>query len=94
MRFEFATAARIVFGSGAISEIGPIASSMGSRALVVTGRNPERARQLLDLLRAAGLQAAVFAVDGEPTVQTIRTGIEAGKAAGCDLAKWFEMIHV
>ena len=29
MRFEFATATRIVFGRGAISEIGPLAAAMG-----------------------------------------------------------------
>ncbi len=85
MRFEFATAARIVFGRGMLSEIGPLAASMGSNTLVVTGRNPERARHLIDLLRASGLQTAAYAVGGEPSVATVRAGIEAARKSGCDL---------
>jgi alcohol dehydrogenase class IV len=38
MRFEFATAGRIIFGAGTLSEVGPIAAGAGKRALVVTGR--------------------------------------------------------
>jgi alcohol dehydrogenase class IV len=40
MRFEFATAARIIFGAGTLREIGPIAREFGRHALVVTGRDP------------------------------------------------------
>jgi alcohol dehydrogenase class IV len=42
MRFEFATAARIIFGAGTLREVGPLAAEMGSRALVVTGRTALR----------------------------------------------------
>ena len=42
MPFEFATAARIVFGEGAVREVAPAAAAMGRRALVVTGANPHR----------------------------------------------------
>ena len=37
MPFEFAAAARIVFGEGAVREVAPAAAAMGRRALVVTG---------------------------------------------------------
>ena len=50
--FEFATAARIVFGAGTLREAAPLARQSGSRALVVTGRDPRRAEPLLALLRA------------------------------------------
>jgi hypothetical protein len=43
VRFEFATAARIVFGPGSLAEAGEIAAGMGRRALLVTGRTPARA---------------------------------------------------
>ena len=51
-RFEFATATRIIFGAGALGEVGPQARAMGRQALVVTGRATERAASLLDLLAA------------------------------------------
>ena len=85
MRFEFATATRIIFGSGTLKEIGPIAATLGKRALVVTGRTAERAAPLLDLLRAAGVAAVTFAVPGEPTTGTVREGTEVARAGDCDL---------
>jgi alcohol dehydrogenase class IV len=83
--FEFATATRIVFGAGSLSGIGPLAAGLGSRALVVTGRNPDRAKPLHDLLRAQGIAAASYPVDGEPTIETARCGVEMARTAACDL---------
>ena len=42
MRFEFATAGRVLFGAGSVKDLAPAARSMGSRVLVVTGRSRER----------------------------------------------------
>src|SRR5690349_11943926 len=85
MRFEFATATRILFGAGTLAGIGTLAAEMGNRALVVTGRNPDRAGSLLTLLQGQGIETAVFAVEGEPTVETARSGTEAARRADCDL---------
>jgi alcohol dehydrogenase YqhD (iron-dependent ADH family) len=38
MRFEFASAARIIFGPGAVREVARAARALGQRALLVTGR--------------------------------------------------------
>ena len=59
--FEFATAARIVFGAGRARDVAAAARSMGARPLVVTGASAERAAPLVD-----GLDAITFAVAGEP----------------------------
>ena len=40
MRFEFATATRILFGNGTVKEVARAAKEMGQRALVVTGSSP------------------------------------------------------
>ena len=45
MKFEFATATRIIFGLGALREVGLLAKEFGLRALVVTGRDVRRAQQ-------------------------------------------------
>jgi len=83
--FEFATAARILFGAGALRQIGPIAAEMGRRALVVTGRTTRRASPLLYELAARGIDNVTFPVSGEPTTATIREAVEYAKKAGCDL---------
>jgi alcohol dehydrogenase class IV len=83
MRFEFATATRIIFGAGTLDEIGPIAAEMGNRALVVTGRSASRAGPLLDILAAGGIEVTTFQVPGEPTTDTVRSGTEQARQSGC-----------
>ena len=85
MRFEFATAQRIVFGPGTLGELPALARSLGSRPLVVTGRSPARATRLLELLHSNGLTPHTFTVAGEPTTDGVRAGVETARAAGCDL---------
>ena len=83
--FEFATAARIVFGVGVITQLGSIAAEHGRRALVVTGRDPRRAEPVLEAIRAAGLGTTLFAVTGEPSTDDAERGVAAARAANCDL---------
>lgn len=85
MRFEFATATRIIFGNGTLGEAGREAAALGRRALVVTGGSRERAARLFDLLDASGMGAVAFQVDSEPTVETALAGVSAAREQGCDL---------
>lgn len=84
MRFEFATAARIVFGAGTLREAGPIARSFGARALVVTGSTPGRAERLLAILAEQGVSAVTFPVTGEPDVEMIRACVAMASRKRCD----------
>lgn len=85
MTFEFATATRIVFGSGAISQSAPAACEMGSRILVVSGRSPARANLLISRLQSAGMQTATFPIDGEPTVNIVREGVARAREHKADV---------
>ena len=85
MKFEFATAARIIFGAGAINQVGQEVKHIGRRALVVTGRNPQRADKLLTILSASGVGAATFTVAGEPEISTIENGVAFAKQEDCGL---------
>lgn len=84
MGFEFATAGRVIFGTGALREVGEVAGSYGRHPLVVTGKTPGRAQPLLALLRDKGLDAVTFALGGEPDVQAIRAGTELARGEWCD----------
>jgi alcohol dehydrogenase class IV len=84
MRFEFATAGRIVFGAGTLLEAGDITTGLGRRPLVVTGGTPERALPLLALLDARGADSVTFAVTGEPDVEMVRRGTAAARGQQCD----------
>jgi alcohol dehydrogenase class IV len=85
MHFEFATAARIVFGWGEARQLAAAAAQMGSRALVVTGSSPERARPLIANLESAGVACALFSTPSEPTIDLIRAGAEYARAEGCGM---------
>lgn len=89
MRFEFATAARIVFGPGTLDEIGSAAREFGRHAFVVTGRDPSRAAPLLDLLARASLRATTFAIAREPTIDDAVQATAAARAARCNFVIGF-----
>ena len=72
MRFEFATAQRILFGEGVVRDVPAAARTFGSRAILVRGSSAERAAPLRAALEAAGVACREFAVPGEPTVELIR----------------------
>jgi len=80
VRFEFATATRIVFGEGAAATLPELVRTFGARPLVVTGASPERAAWLV-----SALSAQAFAVPGEPTVDLVREGARRVREAACDV---------
>lgn len=89
MKFEFASPTRIIFGPGAVREIGPLANECGKCALVVTGRDSSRAGKLLALLREAGIHVAIFSAAGEPEIATIERGAAVAKKENCDIVIGF-----
>ena len=89
MKFEFATATRIIFGAGMSREIGSLARGAGHRALVVTGRNARRAEGLLAVLRGHAVDGVTFPVSGEPEIQTVQTGVALAKCERCDFVIGF-----
>jgi alcohol dehydrogenase class IV len=85
MRFEFATATRIIFGQGTIKELAPAARSFGERALVVVGESSGRAAGIIEQLNNEGMSVSEYHVSGEPTVAMVLEGLEQGRAQGCEL---------
>lgn len=84
MRFEFATATRIVFGPGTFAEVPAIVAGLGRRVLVVTGARPEPARPLESALAAAGCAAVRFSVAREPDLAVIEAGVALARTERCD----------
>jgi alcohol dehydrogenase class IV len=89
MRFEFATATRIIFGAGAFSQVGPLAKEFGRNALVVTGRDVTRAKRLLDALRELEVRSVAFGVSGEPDLEVVRRGVTLARQERCDMVIGF-----
>ena len=85
MGFEFATANRILFGRGKVSEAALLAMSMGRHPLLVAASGLDHASVLRTELEARGMAPAVFAVSGEPEVSTVSDGVRVARDEGCDL---------
>jgi len=85
MRFEFATAGRILFGAGTLAEVAPAARQMGRRALVAVGCPAPTAARLTEELGATGVTTAVLEVAGEPTLELVRRGLELARGEESEL---------
>jgi len=85
MKFEFATATRIVFGTGKLAELGALARPLGGCALLVTGSRPLNGNKVQALIEAAGLRSQRFTVTSEPSISVVESGIRQAREAGCDL---------
>jgi alcohol dehydrogenase class IV len=90
MRFEFATAARIIFGPGTLAEIGPIAVGMlgnvrKSKVLLVTGVSTKQPSRVVAILAKYDIEYITLPVTGEPTVEMVRSAVDRVLTAGCRL---------
>jgi len=85
MKFEFATASRIIFGQGTVKEVAPIASKMGHCALLVLGRDVERAGPLSGSLKNTGMKIVTFSVSDEPTIELTIEGVELARQNASDI---------
>jgi alcohol dehydrogenase class IV len=84
MRFEFATATRIIFGPGIHKDIGSLVKKMGRRAFVITGRSTERAIPLTEQVKAAGISVSQFRISTEPTTDLALAAVEEARRQGCE----------
>ena len=89
MTFEFATAGRILFGPGRISEAGNLAAELGDRVLLVIGGSAERAAALEAILHEANLETCLLSVEHEPTIELAQRGRQLAIEAQCDLVIGF-----
>ena len=85
MKFEFATASRIIFGQGTVKEVAPMASNMGNCALLVTGRNLERAGPLSGSLKNTGMKIVTFSVSDEPIIVLTIECVEFARQNASDI---------
>ncbi len=83
--FEFATAARIVFGAGKLNQIANIAPEFGSRALIVIGGSIPRARSLIAMLEAVSVSYEILQVTHEPDVALVKAGAEQARASQSEM---------
>ncbi|MGL1861675.1 MAG: iron-containing alcohol dehydrogenase [Pseudodesulfovibrio sp.] len=85
MHFEFATAAKIIFGPGTAASIPNMAANFGSTVCLVTGSSPKRTQWVVDALAEKQLSTHVVSISGEPSTTIIADAANAARNAGCDV---------
>jgi len=85
MQFSFAAPNNILFGAGSIAQAATEAATLGTRALLVVGRNPDRAVDVQRRLASAGMEVILFAIAGEPEIAQVVEGAARARQARCDL---------
>ena len=81
--FEFATANRIVFGTGKLNELGKYVERNVKRLLFVRGHSSDAIPRVRDIISTSNIRLTEFQVYGEPTISVIREGVSA--AQDCDM---------
>lgn len=84
MNFSVGIPTEIIFGPGVINDLGPQSRSCGRHALLVTGRNPERATTARRLLESEGIGVTLFQVETEPTLDIVEAGARKALRDACD----------
>ncbi len=83
--FELATAGRVLFGAGRIADAPAEVAALGvRRLLLVTGRSGGRSPGLEPALAERGIAAVPFRVEGEPTVDLARAGVDLARGERCE----------
>jgi len=85
MRFEFATSKAIVFGPGAFRSTLPRMASLGKKALVITGKDPHRHANCLELLKKERFSLHLVSIVGEPTIDGVKAVLEQARQEPCEL---------
>ena len=80
MSFEFATAARVVFGAGAVRELPSSAEAFGRRVLLVSN---------VAVPATAAIESIELCVEGEPTVALAREGSRLAREHKVDVVVGF-----
>ncbi len=88
MDFSFATASQIIFGNNSVEKIPGIVSGMGRNILMVTGKNSERAKVLIEKF-PADISVSVFKIESEPTTEMVNAGVNVAREKSCEVIVGF-----
>jgi alcohol dehydrogenase class IV len=85
MNFEFATATRIIFGEGVIKGLINEVRKLGNKVLFVTGKSDKRLKKLLAYINESEIHWISYHIDGEPTIEMVKAGVELATEQSCNL---------
>lgn len=85
MIFNFATASKIIFGTGTASQLPDLATSLGTTPCLVVGGNPKRSQWAIKALEKKGFSAHIISINNEPDTDMIARAATEVRQANCDV---------
>ena len=80
MDFEFATASRIIFGTGTLSKLESILPNYGRDCLILLGKSQPDPEPLFSICTKLGIKWTTFRIEREPDIKIIDEAIKTGRA--------------
>ncbi len=84
MYFDFATADRIIFGPGKITEIQSVVNNLGKKAFIIHSKSQLFVSRLAGYLEECDIEWQDFTVPGEPDIETVNAATVQARAQNCD----------
>jgi alcohol dehydrogenase class IV len=77
--FQFMTSTRIIFGEGALQSSLSVFNQFGYSVLLVSGQNMDRARPVIEYLKAQNMRYQHVAIAGEPNITMVEETALVGR---------------
>lgn len=84
MHFSFSTSTQIIFGKNAALQLPGLIAKMGSRLLLVTGKNHQRITKITESF-SKSVFIKEFKIEYEPNIETINAGVELARKSKCNI---------
>jgi len=85
INFQFATSTQIIFENGSFKKVPGLIKNLGSKVLIVSGKNQKLANQLSGWLSELDFVFEIFSIKSEPTTQDIEKGTALAKETWCNV---------
>ena len=85
INFQFATSTQIIFENGSFKKIPGLIKNLGSKVLIVSGKNQNLTNQLSEWLKNPDFEFEIFTINSEPTTHDIEKGTALAKKTGCNV---------
>ncbi|MBN2410381.1 iron-containing alcohol dehydrogenase [candidate division KSB1 bacterium] len=85
MFFEFATAGRIIFGAGKITELVSLVPDPAGKVFLITSSNVDRVQFVINLLHRQNIATVLFDVGHEPTTGIVLDAVKRAKREKCTM---------
>lgn len=85
IKFQFATTTQIIFENGSFTLVPGLIKSLGSKVLIVSGKNQKLTNQLSGWLSQLNFELEIFGINSEPTTLDIENGTDLAKKTACNV---------